>query len=738
LCLCHFSQELSLNFSIDLNSLNPPQREAVEHGDGPTLVLAGAGSGKTRVLTHKIAWLVYQGSRPWEILAVTFTNKAAREMAARVEKLLNIPVKGLWIGTFHGICVRILRREADRWGFRRDFTIYDRDDQLSMVKKVLREQGITKERLSPHRILGIIGKAKNDGLTPDDLENTISGRDSQLIVKSFRRYREMMEAAGAFDFDDLLIKPVEMFKRDPESLIEWQNKFTHILVDEYQDTNHTQYLLMKMLSGESGNITVVGDDDQSIYSWRGANIRNILDFEHDFSGVKTVRLEENYRSTSWILKAANAVVKNNMHRMSKELWTNRTGGEKVFLLECYSDRDEAEKVISYIEHERKDSELNLGDFAILYRTNAQSRSFEDVIRRRGMKYVIVGGIRFYERREIKDILAYLRLLVNPGDIVSFSRAVSNPKRGIGAKTVESIEQYARDKNIPVVESLNFAREYASGSTLRNINDFRELIASLSGMLAENNLDKIVSTVIEKTGYLGFLENEEPVTFEDRAANLDELVTALAEFSEREEENDLNSFLAEVSLVSDVDTWYEEKDALTLMSLHAAKGLEFPSVYIVGVENGLFPLPQSMEEDATFEEERRLFYVGITRAKNILHISYALMRPRYGSFTGGPSTFIRELPLDVLNVEKPKAVDREERPFPSKPRIQKPIEFEDYPQAPEHASGFRFKAGEWVSHPLFGRGKINSISGTGEDVILTVKFGAKEIKIMPKFARLKKG
>lgn len=659
-------------------------------------------------------------------------------MASRVEKLLDIPVQGLWIGTFHGICVRILRREADRWGFRRDFTIYDRDDQLSMARKVLHEMGVTRERLSPQRIIGAIGKAKNEGLSPDDLEKVISGRDAPLIIKAFRRYRELMESAGAFDFDDLLLKPVEMFSRDPESLAEWRNRFSHILVDEYQDTNRTQYLLIKMLSGDAGNITVVGDDDQSIYSWRGANVQNILDFEHDFKKAKTVRLEENYRSTSWILKAANAVVKNNPHRMSKELWTSRTGGEKIRLLECYNDRDEAERIISSIDRERNDLGLKLGDCAILYRTNAQSRSFEDVLRRKGMRYMIVGGIRFYERREIKDILAYLRLLVNPSDTVSFNRAVAAPKRGIGAKTIEAIEQYALDHHIPVMESLNFVGTYLSGVTLKKANDFRDLMASLAGMPGINSLDQIVRAVIEKTGYMNYLENEEPITFEDRAANLDELVTALAEFSEKEEENDLNAFLAEVSLVSDVDTWEEDSDALTLMTLHAAKGLEFPSVYIVGVENGLFPLPQTMEEESALEEERRLFYVGITRAKDILHISYALMRPRYGSYTGGASMFIRELPLDVLEHEKLKPASMEQKPFSSRLRIQKPLEFEDYPQAPEPAAAARFQTEEWVRHPLFGRGKIIGITGAAENTTLTIKFGAKEIKIMPKFARLTKG
>ena len=430
---------------IKIDSLNPEQREAVENTDGPTLVLAGAGSGKTRVLTYKIGQLVSSGIKPWRILAVTFTNKAAREMASRVEALIKIPVKDLWIGTFHSICVRILRREADNWGFTRNFSIYDDDDRMGIINKALKEMGIKKERLSPNKMKGMISKAKNEFLSPDEISAMVSGPESTLMVKVYSLYNEMLKNAGAFDFDDLLAKPVEMFTKYPDSLERWRSRFDHVLVDEYQDTNKAQYLLMRQLASGSGNITVVGDDDQSIYSWRGADISNILNFEKDFKRAKVIRLERNYRSTSAILKTANTVVENNRNRMRKSLWTDGPEGEKVKVLECMSDRDEAERVVGAIQTEMREFEYSPGDFAILYRTNSQSRAFEDILRRRAVKYVIIGGIRFYERKEIKDILAYLKLIVNPDDTVSFMRAIGVPKRGIGPKTLEILEALAGKK-----------------------------------------------------------------------------------------------------------------------------------------------------------------------------------------------------------------------------------------------------------------------------------------------------
>jgi DNA helicase II / ATP-dependent DNA helicase PcrA len=691
------------------------------------------------VLTHKIAYLVARGMPQWKILAVTFTNKAAREMAGRVEQLLGIPAKGLWIGTFHGMCVRILRREAGSWGIKPDFTIYDRDDQIAMVKRALAKLGIRKERLAPQKLLAVIGKAKNDGLSPDAFEDCVSGRDADLMAKGYRLYNEFMREAGAFDFDDLLLTPVVKFQEHPESLEEWRGRFLHVLVDEYQDTNHTQYLLMKQLSGESGAVTAVGDDDQSIYSWRGANIKNILDFEKDFPDARIVRLEDNYRSTSFILRAANAVVKNNRARMDKELRTSRAGGAKVRLIEAWDDRDESDKVIASITKERDAFQLGLRDFVVLYRTNAQSRSFEDTLRRRGMPYVIVGGVRFYEREEIKDILAYLRFAANPADTVAFGRAIANPRRGIGPKTIETIEQYAAGSRISLHDALAKAGEYLSGVMRTHAEQFSGIIEAVKAMRGEKKgLDEIARLVIDRTDYLRHLESEHPESIEERSGNLDELVAALGEFENTTEQDDLTAFLAEVSLVSDVDTWDDASEAVTLMTLHAAKGLEFASVYIAGVENGLFPLPRTFDNEADLEEERRLFYVGITRAKDLLHVSFARQRLRYGSFGGGASMFIHELPFDALEYDKPAESRPELAPSKKRAPLRRIMEFEDYSQdVPELDESCPWHVGEFVRSPRFGRGRITNISGKGDNLTLAIQFGAKEVKIVAKYGKLEK-
>ena len=723
---------------FDLSGLNPEQREAVEHTEGPTLVLAGAGSGKTRVLTHKIAYIVSRGTKPWRILAVTFTNKAAREMAERVEKLIGIPTKNLWIGTFHGICVRILRREAERWGFARDFTIYDRDDQISIVKKILKESGLdSNSQYAPSKVLGLIGKAKNDSIPPERMKELVTGPNAAKYEHLFRRYGEMMRQAGAFDFDDLLLKPVEMFQKDSESLQTWQNRFSYTLVDEYQDTNHTQYLLMKLLGGATGNITVVGDDDQSIYSWRGADIRNILDFEKDYENVKTIPLERNYRSTQNILNAANAVVVNNKSRMSKRLWTDGPEGDKVVVFECRNEHDEAERIVNTIESERSENNYRLRDTVILYRTNAQSRLFEDFLRRRAIPYVIVGGTKFYERKEIKDILAYLRLVVNANDTVSFERAITTPKRGIGAKTIEVIVRFAAEKGISPVDACGRIEEFTGGKMINKVKSFYTVLSSAVELRKQKTgIGEIVRTITESSGYELYLRNEYPENAEERIDNVNELITAMLDFVNESEEDDLSAFLAEVSLVSDVDTWDADSDAVTLMTLHSAKGLEFPSVYIAGVEEGLFPLSRTLEEQDSLEEERRLFYVGITRAEKILHLSYASYRQRYGSFSGGPSPFIGELPNDVIDfVAPPKyeytytdVVSQHTNPPKREEKGPKVTAFEDYSQdVPDYGGIGMFNVGSYVRHPTFGRGKITAVSGEGENLKLTIMFGNQKKK-----------
>ena len=733
-----------MKYDIDLSVLNQEQREAVTNIERPMLVLAGAGSGKTRVLTYKIAHLVSRGVQPWKLLAVTFTNKAAREMADRIEKLLDIPVKNLWIGTFHGICLRILRYEADRWGIKKDFTIYDRDDQLSVVKRALKELNVSKDRLSPNQVLGIIGKAKSAMLTTDELAETVSGFDSEIIIKVVKKYNETLRSSGGFDFDDLLNVPVEKFRDDPETLQKWQSKFNHILVDEYQDTNRSQYLLMKMLAGDRGNITVVGDDDQSIYSWRGAVVENILSFENDFKDTKIVKLERNYRSTETILKVANEVVSRNRKRMSKKLWTDGAKGDPVKILPCYNDRDEAETVTGDIQKEQSEKGYELRDFVILYRTNAQSRSFEEVLRRRNIRYMIVGGLKFYERKEIKDILSYLKFLVNPDDIISFERSVGVPKRGLGDKTVEAIENFAVDKNTNVFEIIKDAGSYFNGSTLKKIEDYVQLMKELDSMRGKEPIDKICLSLVNKIGFEEYLMKEFPENYSERIENVHELITAMSEFANEREGDDLSVFMTEVSLMTDVDSWDDDSGALTLMTMHSAKGLEFKSVYIAGVENGLFPLPQSFEDDRQMEEERRLFYVGITRAEKNLHISYADYRERFGSFSGGPSIFLKDIPASLLDkeTESKPAIDKTSFGM-SKYRRQGVPEYLSSSEAERviaddfGASGKAgvYKTGTIVSHPLFGRGKITGNSGSGDNLIYTISFSAGTKKISALYGKL---
>ncbi len=746
---------------FDLSGLNSEQRKAVEHIDGPTLVLAGAGSGKTRALTHKIAYLVSKGIKPWRILSVTFTNKAAREMADRVASLLAMPVEGLWIGTFHGVCARILRYEAENWGFKRDFTIFDRDDQTAAVRKAMRELGIDKKVIAPGAVLNTISRAKNDFLSPEELEDTLNGPKAEILGKLYQKYNAYLRTAAAFDFDDLLLKPVEKFREDPVTLDKWRARFDHILVDEYQDTNKTQYLLMKMLGENHGHVTVVGDDDQSIYSWRGADIENILGFESDYDKALTVRLEQNYRSTKTILKAANTVVAKNTRRKTKTLWTEGEEGEKIAVFECWTDRDEAEHVVNAIEKERREQGLTLNDFVILYRTNAQSRSFEDVLRRRAMPYNIVGGLRFYERKEIKDIIAYLRIVTNPDDPISFARAISTPKRSAGEKTIAKIEQYARESGTNLIDALGAASQYiGSGALVENLMAFHKLISDARNMRGDKRIHEIAGTIITGIQYNDYLKSEYPENSEERIDNVDELLTAMEEYENHTDGDDLSSFLAEVALMADIDGWDENTETVTLMTLHAAKGLEFPSVFLAGVEKGLFPLPASFEDPKELEEERRLFYVGMTRAERRLHMSYAVNRARYGSFSGGASMFIEEVPEETLefrsadNRETSAAPSRTKRTVEparrvlpwedtvvssrvpkAKTKVTRPMEFEDYSQEIPDDDSCPFNKGMQVRHPKFGRGVVMALSGSGEKTVLTIKFGTVMKKIMPAYVKL---
>jgi len=596
------------------------------------------------------------------------------------------------------------------------------------------ETGAMGGRVTPSEALNAISRAKSDFLGPEELEERLAGPVSRVLPEIFRRYEAVLREAGAFDFDDLLLKPVKMFDRFPESLAEWRGRFDYILVDEFQDTNRTQYILMKMLTGDSGRITVVGDDDQSIYSWRGADIGNILSFERDFKNVRTFRLQRNYRSTKTIIEAANSVVANNRKRMGKKLWTENESGEPIKILECGSDRDEAEAVVRSIEREMAAHNLSPGDFVILYRTNSQSRLFEDVLIKRGIRYTIVGGVRFYDRKEVKDILAYLRLMVNPADYVSFSRAVTTPKRGIGAKTIEKLERLSSRYGIDIIEALGRAAEVVSSrKLLKKLGEFRLQLQSLRDARGKVPLDEYGKMLLETIRYMEYLREEYPGEYEERMDNVYELINAMGEFRNTEDGDALSNFLNEVTLMTDVDSWDDGKDVVTLMTLHAAKGLEFPSVYITGVEENLFPSlrSESVAAERELEEERRLFYVGMTRAEKYLHISYAALRRRFNAFSGGASMFIDELPRHLL------AWETAETPSPVKSRITRVLsDFEDYSQEyPEQEDVSPFAVGSYIRHPKFGRGRIEACSGSGEDLVLTVRFGSRTKKIMPNYVRL---
>ena len=660
-------------------------------------------------------------------------------MIERVERISAIPSKNFWLGTFHSICVRILRQEADRWDYPRNFTIYDRDDQISLIKKTLKRYGVSAEKMyPPSKVLHIIGRAKNNGIPPERLHETMYGDEASVYEELYRQYNESLRNSGAFDFDDLLLKPVDKFGEDKESLKKWQNRFSFILVDEYQDTNRVQYNLMRLLCGGSGNVTVVGDDDQSIYGWRGADIQNILDFESEFKGVKTIRLEQNYRSTGHILETANTVITHNRNRMRKRLWTEIPEGEKVRVYESGNEREEAQCVVDIIKKEREEKEFGLRDFAILYRTNSQSRVFEEALMKSGTPYVLVGGTRFYERKEIKDILAYLRLAANPGDTISFGRAITVPRRGIGQKTVEAIERFAENNRMTLLDSIARADEFLSPGMAAKLKIFHAILQTVNDMRGKSGLDELVMEILDRIDYETYIRDAYPDNAEDRIDNINELIGAMRDFVNETDEDNLSSFLAEVSLVSDIDGWDEKNDAVTLMTLHSAKGLEFPSVFVTGVEDRLFPLERSSETDEELEEERRLFYVGITRAKELLHVSYACSRLRYGSFSGGSSMFIDELPKQTIEFEisEPPRFDSYRQSRQQKPKIRA---FEDYSQeAPDYTDyddESSYRIGTFIRHPKFGRGKITAVSGNGDNCMLTIMFGASKKKIMAKYAKL---
>jgi DNA helicase-2/ATP-dependent DNA helicase PcrA len=718
-----------------LKDLNPAQREAVIYATGPLLVLAGAGSGKTRVLTYRIAHLIgIHKIDPWKILAVTFTNKAAGEMKERVEKLLGKDGIHVWLSTFHSWCARILRMEASLLGYNRSFSIYDENDQISVIKKCMEELDISPKKISPDAVQSHISKAKDRLITWQDFSLQTKDFFEENVARIYKLYQRKLEEANAFDFDDLIMRTVELFTNQPEVLEKYQKRFQHILVDEYQDTNHAQYVLVNLLASKNRNLCVVGDEDQSIYGWRGADINNILNFEKDYPDAKVVKLEQNYRSTQIILDAAGAVVKNNQERKGKTLYTKIKGGEQISLLFLENEHQEAETIVTQIQQLIRQRGYSLSDFVILYRTNAQSRVFEQKLRDSGIPYVIVGGLRFYERKEVKDILAYLKVLTNPKDDVSLKRIINVPGRGIGAQTLSKIENFCLKKNSSFLEGIKRIEEIEgiSPRLKKTIHDFSKMLDEFSKLKDKSPVDELTELIAEKTGYLDELRREKTIEAENRIENIKELINATSEFIERSDDPTLEGFLEEVSLITDIDLWDKTKDAVTLMTLHAAKGLEFRVVFITGLEEGLFPLSRSLENPSDLEEERRLFYVGITRAKERLFLSFARQRRRFADMVNLESRFLDEIPKELLKIEEHISHRNREESFGKVDLNQIKSFF------PESAGTYdsMLQIGVRVIHPHWGEGVILFREGSGDNLTLTVVFrGGVKKKLLVKYADL---
>lgn len=653
-----------------LEGLNPMQKEAVKKTDGPLLIMAGAGSGKTKVLTHRIAYLMAEKQvAPWNILAITFTNKAAREMKERVEKLLGPAAEDIWISTFHSMCVRILRRDIDRIGMNRNFTILDTTDQLSVIKNILKDRNIDPKKFEPRTILGTISSAKNELMNPEQYAKQPLGPYEQQVAEIYTDYQKRLKKNQALDFDDLIMTTIHLFKRVPEVLEYYQRKFQYIHVDEYQDTNRAQYTLVNLLADRLKNLCVVGDSDQSIYRWRGADIANILSFEKDYPNAEVVLLEQNYRSTKRILEAANRVIDNNIGRKKKNLWTENDEGQKIIHYQADSEKSEAQFVVGKMrELMRQNPSRTLGDFAILYRTNAQSRVMEEMLLMSNINYTIVGGTKFYDRKEIKDILAYLRLIANPDDDISLQRIVNVPKRGIGATTVDKIANYATQHDISIYTALAEVDLIGvSGRATSQLKEFRSLIEGYVQMQEYISVTELVEEVLEKSGYREMLKADKTIESQSRLENIDEFLSVTKNFEEKYDDKSLVAFLTDLALVADIDKLDEEdpaqQEGVILMTLHAAKGLEFPVVFLIGMEEGVFPHSRSLFEEAEMEEERRLAYVGITRAEEQLFITNAQMRTLFGRTNiNPPSRFIKEIPEELLESEENKEATSRPTPF----------------------------------------------------------------------------
>ena len=634
-----------------LKGLNDKQHEAVINTEGPCLVIAGAGSGKTKVLTHKIAYLMKEKNvKPWNILAITFTNKAANEMKERIANLVGDDAQDIWMGTFHSICVKILRRFIDRIGFDTSFIIFDSSDQKTMVKGCMRDLGIDDKKMTDRSVQFEISNAKNEMLEPASYTaSAVGDYRKEQIAKVYELYQKRLKENNAIDFDDIINYTIKILLENPDVLTYYADKFQYILVDEYQDTNKSQFTLITMLASRHGNVTAVGDNDQGIYSFRGADISNILNFERDFPGTKIIKLEQNYRCTGNILKAANAVIKNNEVKYKKELWTNNEVGQLPKIYSAKNEYDEGSFIVQQINHLKREEYFKYSDFAVLYRMNTQSRAIEDIFNREGIPYKIVGGLKFYERKEIKDIISYLRLIQNSADNLSLKRIINEPKRGIGKASLENIEELANRTEQSMYEVIKNADQYGLNRVFLNSREFVNLIEEMRAKKDEIELSELITSILKKSGYTKALEDEKNIEAENRIAHLDEFLNVAIEFEEESADNTLSEFLEGITLSSDLDNMEESEDTVTLMTLHSAKGLEFPAVFLVGLEEGVFPGYKSIGEPKELEEERRLCYVGITRAKQYLFLTFSKQRTVFGSTSCNPvSRFLKEIPPELLD------------------------------------------------------------------------------------------
>ncbi|WP_163653720.1 DNA helicase PcrA [Listeria sp. PSOL-1] len=723
-----------------LAGLNPEQKNAVETTEGPLLIMAGAGSGKTRVLTHRIAYLIKEREvNPYNILAITFTNKAAREMKARIGSLLGSTSESIWISTFHSMCVRILRRDIDRIGYARNFTILDSGDQLSVIKGILKEKNIDSKKFEPRGILASISNAKNELITAAAYEKEATGYYDKMVAEVYTLYEKKLKKNQSLDFDDLIMVTISLFERVPDVLEYYQRKFQYIHVDEYQDTNHAQYLLIKLLAARLSNLCVVGDSDQSIYGWRGADITNILSFEKDYPSAKVILLEENYRSTKRILEAANHVIENNHNRKPKNLWTKKDEGKKIFYHKALTEKEEATYVVSKIQEEIKANKRPLSDFAILYRTNAQSRVLEEYFMKSNISYTMVGGTKFYDRKEIKDILAYLRLISNNDDDISLTRIVNVPKRGVGATSLDKIAQTAAAYDMTYFEVLERIELVGLSTKIsKQLAAFYELIRGFTEMQEFLSVTELVNEVLDKSGYREMLKNERTLEAEARLENIEEFLSVTQNFEKENDDKSLLSFLTDLALVADIDKLEEQEGeqigSVTLMTLHSAKGLEFPVVFLVGLEEGIFPHSRALFEEDEMEEERRLAYVGITRAEEELFITSAYSRMLYGrQASNKESRFIGEIPQDLLETGQESRI--QDVPF-SRARIM-PKQVANYNAS--GASSFGWSVGDKAGHKKWGVGTVVSVKGEGDNMELDIAFpsptGVK--RLLAEFAPIEK-